>query len=124
MSEQNNTQVIGADVKRLPFKDLVKRIGPGLIATGIVIGPGARYHRRHAGLQLWLQPDVAGMAHYLHGYDLHDGHQPSGHCHRYAHHPRHPQVLWPRSLRHCVHCHVPGLPVLHHEQYFRHRCPA
>lgn len=41
MSEQNNTQVIGADVKRLPFKDLVKRIGPGLIATGIVIGPGA-----------------------------------------------------------------------------------
>jgi len=41
MSEQNNTQVIGADVKRLPFKDLIKRIGPGLIATGIVIGPGA-----------------------------------------------------------------------------------
>ena len=27
MSEQNNTQVIGADVQRLPFKDLVKRIG-------------------------------------------------------------------------------------------------
>lgn len=31
----------GSDVKRLPLKDLVKRIGPGLIATGIVIGPGA-----------------------------------------------------------------------------------
>lgn len=28
-------------MKRLPLKDLVKRIGPGLIATGIVIGPGA-----------------------------------------------------------------------------------
>ena len=41
MSEQNNTQVIGADVKRLPFKDLVKRIGPGLIATGIVISAPA-----------------------------------------------------------------------------------
>ena len=31
----------GSNVKRLPLKDLVKRIGPGLIATGIVIGPGA-----------------------------------------------------------------------------------
>ena len=28
-------------MKRLPLKDLLKRIGPGLIATGIVIGPGA-----------------------------------------------------------------------------------
>lgn len=33
--------VFGADVKRLPLKELAKRIGPGLIATGIVIGPGA-----------------------------------------------------------------------------------
>lgn len=42
MSEKNeNAAVFGADVKRLPLKELVKRIGPGLIATGIVIGPGA-----------------------------------------------------------------------------------
>lgn len=39
MSE--NSQVFGSDVKRLPLKDLLKRIGPGLIATGIVVGPGA-----------------------------------------------------------------------------------
>ena len=39
MSENN--QVFGSDIQRLPLKDLVKRIGPGLIATGIVIGPGA-----------------------------------------------------------------------------------
>lgn len=37
----NEAEIIGENVKRLPFKDLVKRIGPGLIATGIVIGPGA-----------------------------------------------------------------------------------
>lgn len=37
----DNNQVFGSDIKRLPLKDLVKRIGPGLIATGIVIGPGA-----------------------------------------------------------------------------------
>lgn len=36
-----NTAVFGSDIKRLPLKELVKRIGPGLIATGIVIGPGA-----------------------------------------------------------------------------------
>lgn len=33
--------VFGEDIKLLPLKELVKRIGPGLIATGIVIGPGA-----------------------------------------------------------------------------------
>lgn len=33
--------VFGSDIKRLPIKELAKRIGPGLIATGIVIGPGA-----------------------------------------------------------------------------------
>ncbi len=42
MSEKKyNAAVFGSDVKRLPLKDLLKRIGPGLIATGIVIGPGA-----------------------------------------------------------------------------------
>lgn len=42
LSEKTNTgAAFGEDVKRLPLKDLVKRIGPGLIATGIVIGPGA-----------------------------------------------------------------------------------
>ncbi|MCD8354772.1 MAG: Nramp family divalent metal transporter [Clostridiales bacterium] len=38
---ENKNAVFGSDVKRLPVKDLLKRIGPGLIATGIVIGPGA-----------------------------------------------------------------------------------
>ena len=50
MSENNATMsaempmsapAFGSDVKRLPLKELLKRIGPGLIATGIVIGPGA-----------------------------------------------------------------------------------
>ena len=43
MSTEENSvgDVFGADIKRLPMKDLLKRIGPGLISTGIVIGPGA-----------------------------------------------------------------------------------
>lgn len=36
-----NETTFGANIKRLPLKDLLKRIGPGLISTGIVIGPGA-----------------------------------------------------------------------------------
>ena len=43
--EQSNAQDkldnFGNGVSILPLKDLLKRIGPGLIATGIVIGPGA-----------------------------------------------------------------------------------
>ena len=41
MENEKNTAPFGSDIKRLPFKELFKRIGPGLIATGIVIGPGA-----------------------------------------------------------------------------------
>ncbi|MGN0371242.1 MAG: Nramp family divalent metal transporter [Enterocloster sp.] len=39
--ENDTGEIFGTDIKRLPLKDLLKRIGPGLIATGIVIGPGA-----------------------------------------------------------------------------------
>ncbi len=40
-NENKENAVFGSDIKRLPIKELAKRIGPGLIATGIVIGPGA-----------------------------------------------------------------------------------
>ncbi|WP_209125832.1 Nramp family divalent metal transporter [Alkalihalobacillus sp. BA299] len=36
ISESNEVEV-----GRLPFKELIKRIGPGIILTGVVIGPGA-----------------------------------------------------------------------------------
>ena len=41
MEENKTTGLIGEGVKTLPLGQLLKRIGPGLIATGIVIGPGA-----------------------------------------------------------------------------------
>lgn len=40
-NNSNTGEAFGSDIKRLPMKDLLKRVGPGLIATGIVIGPGA-----------------------------------------------------------------------------------
>lgn len=39
--QENKKEVFGSDIERLPMKELLKRIGPGLISTGIVIGPGA-----------------------------------------------------------------------------------
>ena len=41
MEEKKSAGLIGEDVKALPLGQLLKRVGPGLIATGIVIGPGA-----------------------------------------------------------------------------------
>lgn len=41
MEVKNKQGLIGEDVKVLPLGQLLKRIGPGLIATGIVVGPGA-----------------------------------------------------------------------------------
>ena len=41
MSDNTKKDAYGEDVKTLPLSELLKRIGPGLIATGIVIGPGA-----------------------------------------------------------------------------------
>lgn len=42
MQEKQTAPVeFGTDIKRLPLSQLLKRIGPGLVATGIVIGPGA-----------------------------------------------------------------------------------
>ena len=40
-TNENKDEVFGSQIKRLPILELLKRIGPGLIATGIVIGPGA-----------------------------------------------------------------------------------
>lgn len=40
-NNSNTGEAFGSDIKRLPMKNLLKRVGPGLIATGIVIGPGA-----------------------------------------------------------------------------------
>ena len=41
MSENN--QVFGSDIKRLPLKDLVKRIGPGAITTAAMLGANYGY---------------------------------------------------------------------------------
>ena len=40
-ADQLSEEVSAANVERLPFKELVKRIGPGIVLTGVVIGPGA-----------------------------------------------------------------------------------
>ncbi len=39
--ESPEEEVVESEVKRLPFKELIKRIGPGMILTGVVVGPGS-----------------------------------------------------------------------------------
>lgn len=53
-------------VKKLPFKDILKRIGPGIILTGVVIGPGAITTAAMLGSKygyslLWLLIPIAFM---------------------------------------------------------------
>lgn len=53
-------------VNKLPFKDILKRIGPGIILTGVVIGPGAITTAAMLGSKygyslLWLLIPIAFM---------------------------------------------------------------
>lgn len=42
MNENTTTEIFDeTKVQKLPFKELLKKVGPGIILTGIVIGPGA-----------------------------------------------------------------------------------
>lgn len=52
--------------EKLPFKDLIKRIGPGIILTGVVIGPGAITTAAMLGAQygyslIWILIPIAFM---------------------------------------------------------------
>ena len=76
--ENKTTEVFGANVERLPLKDLIKRIGPGLIATGIVIGPGAITTAAMLGSNfgytlIWLIIPIVFM-----GNHIYDGDKPAG----------------------------------------------
>ncbi|WP_080875826.1 Nramp family divalent metal transporter [Oceanobacillus timonensis] len=55
-----------SNIKRLPFKDLMKRIGPGIILAGIVMGPGAITTASMVGAMygyslLWIMIPIAFM---------------------------------------------------------------
>lgn len=38
---ENEQDVLQTEIKRLPAKELIKRIGPGMVLTGVIIGPGS-----------------------------------------------------------------------------------
>ncbi|WP_411676586.1 Nramp family divalent metal transporter [Caproicibacter sp.] len=62
VSSTENTNV----VKRLPFLSLIKRIGPGIVLTGVVVGPGAITTASMLGSKygyslLWLLIPIAFM---------------------------------------------------------------
>lgn len=66
MEKQNQTKYYEDSVQKLPIKELLKRIGPGMILTGIVIGPGAVTTAAMIGARfeynlLWLFLGIAFM---------------------------------------------------------------
>lgn len=69
MSQENLIEqepVHESNIRRLPFKDLMKRIGPGIILAGIVIGPGAITTASMVGAMygyslLWIMIPIAFM---------------------------------------------------------------
>ena len=73
--ENKTTEVFGANVERLPLKDLIKRIGPGLIATGIVIGPGAITTAAMLGSNFGYTADHTDC---FYGNYIYDGDKPAG----------------------------------------------
>ena len=78
MDEKTSNSTYGENVERLPLSELVKRIGPGLIATGIVIGPGAVTTASMIGaFYITLigvgGPDPAGLAKGMFGFKVPEG---------------------------------------------------
>lgn len=62
-----NVGVEPTEIKRLPFKQLAKRIGPGIIMCGMVVGPGtittaAMLGARYGYMLLWLVFPIILMA--------------------------------------------------------------
>jgi Mn2+/Fe2+ NRAMP family transporter len=66
ISEALNESFDQNKIERLPFKDLLKRVGPGIILTGVVIGPGAITTASMLGSQygyslIWMLLPIAFM---------------------------------------------------------------
>lgn len=76
--ENKTTEVFGANVERLPLKDLIKRIGPGLIATGIGDRPRGDHHSSDAGQQFRIYADLADHTDCFYGNHIYDGDKPAG----------------------------------------------
>lgn len=38
---EKTSSTVPAQIEKLPFSQLIRRIGPGIVLTGVVVGPGA-----------------------------------------------------------------------------------
>ena len=88
-------------VPTLSFGELLKRIGPGIILTGVVIGPGAITTASMLGANygyqmLWLFIPIFHHGHYLYAFLL-----PYLHVDRHAHHTCNSSLLWKRCRCFC-----------------------
>lgn len=72
---EKTSTAVPAQIERLPFSQLIRRIGPGIVLTGVVIGPGAITTASMLGADygyslLWLLIPIAFMGDHVYVDDL------------------------------------------------------
>ncbi|MEV9280632.1 hypothetical protein AB0165_29325 [Klebsiella variicola] len=65
-SLEKTSSTVPAQIEKLPFSQLIRRIGPGIVLTGVVVGPGAITTASMLGADygyslLWLLIPIAFM---------------------------------------------------------------
>ncbi len=73
-------------VKKLSFLEMLKKVGPGIIATGIVIGPGnittsAMLGANYGYTMMWLADPRHCYGHHFHHGIVSDFHYDRNACH-------------------------------------------
>lgn len=63
---EKTSSTVPAQIEKLPFSQLIRRIGPGIVLTGVVVGPGAITTASMLGADygyslLWLLIPIAFM---------------------------------------------------------------
>ena len=76
--ENKTTEVFGANVERLPLKDLIKKNWTGVDRNGNCDRPRGDHHSSDAGQQFRIYADLADHTDCFYGNHIYDGDKPAG----------------------------------------------
>lgn len=82
----------GKEIKRVGFKEIVRRVGPGLILTGVVIGPGNITMSAMLGANYGYA--MAIITNYIHGCNIYVSVLSLGYAKWYANYSCYTSLLW------------------------------
>ena len=85
MASENATPTENlSEVKRLAWKELLKRVGPGMVLTGVVVGPGSITTASVLGGAVRLRAFLADDPRVCYVNRFFTGELPHRHAHRHA----------------------------------------